>query len=56
MKINNFKFDLSYHYTNGGYLRLPFNSCACNIGNNRIIIFGGSVHDVKTKETWVLSV
>jgi hypothetical protein len=45
--------DLKYQFSGAGYLRLPFNAAAVNIGSNRILIFGGSVHDVRSNESSV---
>lgn len=45
---------MNYQYSNQGYLRLPFNSCGVCIGYNKLLVFGGSVHDVKTTDCSVI--
>jgi hypothetical protein len=45
--------ELDYQFSGAGYLRLAFNSSAVAIGDRKILVFGGSVHDVKSNETSV---
>jgi hypothetical protein len=45
--------ELDYQFSGAGYLRLPFNAAAVDIGQRKILVFGGSVHDVKSNESSV---
>lgn len=48
--------EIEYQFSGSGYLRLPFNACAADIGDGKILIFGGSVHDVKSNESSVINI